>query len=825
MFRENIMKTGNVSVARPRLFAWLLLLPLLLGLRSTAFAQTDVTLYDEALAPGWQNWSWATVDLASTANANTGAVSIAVTPAAWSALYLRSADAPLDTHGYLNFTFWVHGGTTGGQTIQVVAVVNDAPQPGVHVASPIAGSWQKITVPLAALAADERADVSGFWIQQGSGVDDPTFYVDTVVLESGIPPTPPPTVNGMAIYQESLVNGWNNWSWASVNTGNTATVHTGSTSIAVTADAFEALYLQHAALPVDAFSSLKFWIHGGATGGQTLNVVALRNDVAQPAVPIGPLAAGSWQEITLSLAQLGIANATDLSGLWLQDNSGTTQPTFFVDDIYLEFAPPPSLVSVSVNPKQRIRKVDRRTFGINAAVWDGAYASPNTTALLTELNNQALRFPGGSLSDVYHWQTNMSEGQTFEWATNFDEFVAVAAATRAAVYITANYGTGTPEEAAAWVHYANKVKRHNIRYWEIGNENYGTWEADNNTRPHDPVTYANRFKEYWRQMKAVDPSIKIGAVVVLGEDSFANYPEQLVTNPRTGQVHSGWTPVMLDTLRQLGVTPDFVVYHRYEQGPGGESDLFLLNSAASWANDAAALRQNLNDYLGQKARHVELAVTEHNSVFSNPGKQTTSLVNGLFYADAMGNLLKTEFNAMLWWDLRNGQEAGNNNSPSLYGWRRYGDYGIVNAADPAGPADRYPTFYVNKLLKYFARGGEKVVQANSDYRSLGVYAVTGADRSLRILVINKHPSAALNATISLPALKRGEKAKVFSYGIPQDEAARTGEGSADIQQSSLTLQGSTLTFSPGPYSVHVIQLTPRQRGKGDKSDPWCDDED
>ena len=49
-------------------------------------------------------------------------------------------------------------------------------------------------------------------------------------------------------------------------------------------------------------------------------------------------------------------------------------------------------------------------FGINAAVWDGAYASPNTQALLTELNNQALRFPGGSLSDVYHWQTNMSEG-------------------------------------------------------------------------------------------------------------------------------------------------------------------------------------------------------------------------------------------------------------------------------------------------------------------------------------------------------------------------------------------------------------------------------
>ena len=91
-----------------------------------------------------------------------------------------------------------------------------------------------------------------------------------------------------------------------------------------------------------------------------------------------------------------------------------------------------------------------------------------------------------------------------------------------------------------------------------------------------------------------------------------------------------------------------------------------------------------------------------------------------------------------------------------------------------------------------------MVQASSDYRGLGVYAVKGKEHSLRILVINKHPSAALNTTISIPALKKGETAKLFSYGIAQDEAARTGEGSADIQQSTLTLSGSTLTFSPGP---------------------------
>jgi alpha-L-arabinofuranosidase len=314
-------------------------------------------------------------------------------------------------------------------------------------------------------------------------------------------------------------------------------------------------------------------------------------------------------------------------------------------------------------------------------------------------------------------------------------------------------------------------------------------------------------------------------VVVTGEDAFANYTDHPVTNSRTGQVHNGWTPVLLDTLRQLGVTPDFVVYHRYEQAPGAESDLFLLNSAATWPNDAANLRQMLDDYLGKNSKRVELIVTEHNSVFSNPGKQTTSLVNGLFFADAVGTLLKTEFNGLMWWDLRNGQEAGNNNSSTLYGWRTYGDYGIVDSTDPAGPADRYPTFYIDKLLKSFARGGERVVQAQSDYRSLGVYAVKDKDHRLNILIINKHPSATLNATISIPALKKGEQAKLFSYGIAQDEAAHTGTGSADVQQSSLTLKGTTLTFSPGPYSASVIQLSKRERPRHDKSDDvWGDDD-
>src|SRR5262249_2924090 len=160
----------------------------------------------------------------------------------------------------------------------------------------------------------------------------------------------------------------------------------------------------------------------------------------------------------------------------------------------------------------------------------------------------------------------------------------------------------------------------------------------------------------------------------------------------------GWTPVLLATLKSLGITPDFVVYHRYAQAPSSENDATLLASSSSWALDAADLRQQLSDYLGSGASTVELVCTENNSVYSNPGKQTTSLINGLFLADSLCSAMKTEFNGLFWWDMRNGQETGNNNSSSLYGWRLYGDYGIVDGASPAGAADRYPTFYVAKLL-------------------------------------------------------------------------------------------------------------------------------
>ncbi len=617
-----------------------------------------------------------------------------------------------------------------------------------------------------------------------------------------------------SVYTDALINGWQNWSWATVNLGNTAPVQSGTDSISVSAGPYQALYLHQTAFDSTPYTALVFWINGGATGGQLLQVQATLNGAAQTVVTLPALAANTWQQVSIPLSSLGVQNQPDLDGFWIQDRSGTTQPTFFVDTISIKAQPPPSVVNVTVNAAQPVRTIDPRHFAVNTAVWDADFDTNNTINLLTRMGALALRFPGGSLSDDYHWATNTTDSNTWQWATSFDSFAQVATTVGTQAFITVDYGSGTPAEAAAWVQQSNVTKHYGFKYWEVGNECYGTWETDTNTVAHDPYTYAQRFQQYYTQMKAVDPTIKIGAVAVTGEDSYANNTNHPVINPRTGQTHNGWTPVMLATLRSLGITPDFLIYHRYAQGPGAESDQGLLLSNSTWSTDAADLRQQLNDYLGAAAPGVELDCTENNSVYTNPGKQTTSLVNGLFLADSICAAMNTEFNSVVWWDLRNGQETNNNNSSSLYGWRQYGDYGITDSVDPAGPADTYPTFYVERLLQHFARGGDQLVNSTSDYPLLSVCAAQRTAGGLTLLVVNKSPSIAFNTNITVSGTSPGSSGTLYSYGIPQDNAAKTGVGSADISSSPITGLSTNFSYNFPAYSANVIAF-----GTGGASSP------
>jgi len=661
----------------------------------------------------------------------------------------------------------------------------------------------------------------------------------------------------MTIYSDSLVNGWLDWSYNTTrNFANTSPVHSGSDSISATVtSAWGGIQLYHTGMTNTAYASISFWLNGGASGGQQLQMygnlyVGGANTAQSARYHLNTPLANMWQQYIVPLSALGVANTTNFTGFAIQDSVGSAEPTFYLDDIQLVNATAPALTHLTVSASQSIRTADARWFGMNVAVWDSAFDTSLTLTVLTNIGARALRFPGGSASDDYHWVYNRQDNNNWSWSTSPASYIYVITNLNGQSMITVNYGTGFTNEAAAWVAYVNAATANSqslgvdalgtnwhtagywaslraaarlgtddgrnflrisrsaplgFKYWEIGNEIYGaSWETDSNSVPHDPYTYALRARDYISLMKAVDPTIKIGVVSTPGEDSYVNNTSHPVVNPRTGLTHYGWTPVLLATLKSLGVTPDFVIHHRYPQNPGGENDAGLLQSSTGWASDAANLRQMITDYVGSNGTNIELVCTENNSVSSGAGKQTTSLVNGLFMADSLAQLMQTEFNGLFWWDLRNGSETGNNNSSSLYGWRLYGNYGVLEGTD------LYPTYYTAKLMKNFAQAGDTVITAASDYSLLSTYAVRRLNGSLTILTINKDPVNTLTGQVVVAGFAPASGATVYSYGIPQDNSAETGIGSPDIAQTNFSVTGTNFGYHFPPYSATVLALAPAQ---------------
>jgi alpha-L-arabinofuranosidase len=607
------------------------------------------------------------------------------------------------------------------------------------------------------------------------------------------------------IYTDGLDNGFADWSYATHSLTNTSPVHSGKYSISVNTVYWNAISFHHTNFDSTPYLNLTFWVNGGA-GGQSLAIYAYLNDVYQPYYQVpGTLPANTWQQIVVPLSALGAAGQTNLSrfDIKLAQVGNSTANTFYVDDVQLTGR------TVTVDTTQPVRLADSRWFGANTAIWEYGFDSADTLSLMTEMGCRTLRFPGGSFADEYHWASNYIVGSSWEgWPTSFGNFMDIATNLGADVFITANYGTGTADEAADWVRSANLTNQCGFKYWEIGNECYGTWEMDFNTNtpylPNDPWTYAMRFSDYYAAMKAADPTIKVGIVVVPGEDNYVNNYSHSAYNPRTDQTHYGWTPVVLATLSSLGVTPDFMVHHFYPEYQV-DDDPFLLQAATNWAGDAADLRQQIGDYFGSGGENIELLCTENNADAAPQGVQSTSLVNGLYLADSMSQIMKTEFNSYLWWIFENGQDTTGDFDLSLYGWRTYGDFGLALDSNT-----RYPTFYAMKLMHYFVQPGDAILNATTDYPLLAVYAASNASGTISLLVINKDPTNTLTSDLALTGFVPNAAATARSYGIPQDQAARTNGSleAQDIATSTLGGAAAGFSYSFAPYSLTLFTFTP-----------------
>jgi hypothetical protein len=159
-----------------------------------AFAQVaraDITVYGDALGSGWQDWSWGgiTRDFARTSPVHGGTKSIGVTyTGSWSGLQIGRNDA-IDISGYDRLRCWVHGGSTGGQTVRLV-VGNQASGAKVELdIVPVANTWTRYDVPLDALGTTQVSYLQ--WFNNTAGAQ-ATFSVDDVAFVASGLPTPTP---------------------------------------------------------------------------------------------------------------------------------------------------------------------------------------------------------------------------------------------------------------------------------------------------------------------------------------------------------------------------------------------------------------------------------------------------------------------------------------------------------------------------------------------------------------------------------------------------------------------------------------------------------
>src|SRR5688500_4830683 len=152
---------------------------------------------------------------------------------------------------------------------------------------------------------------------------------------------------------------------------------------------------------------------------------------------------------------------------------------------------------------QSLQTVDRGDFMLRR---DGSVDQP-LLDLLSELRITTLRFPGGTPADYFRWwqalgpqsaRPRQPSGNPFEFYDPLvgpEEFIRLSTALRAVPFVTANVGTGSPAEAAAFATYFDQ-RGFPVTFWEVGNEVYFQGILETGFVGPPPDIYAKKVIDY-----------------------------------------------------------------------------------------------------------------------------------------------------------------------------------------------------------------------------------------------------------------------------------------------------------------------------------------
>lgn len=143
-----------------------------------ATAAAPVAVYDTALAPGWNNWSWAKTEL-SVELKGSARRPIKVEAGPYQALYLQHE--PFATTGLSKVSLLIQGSAPEGEVRLFLLTDGKVNGEGKLIKLGNTG-WTQVVTPLATLASEDKV-VNGLWVQNATGNDLPKFYVTEIRIE------------------------------------------------------------------------------------------------------------------------------------------------------------------------------------------------------------------------------------------------------------------------------------------------------------------------------------------------------------------------------------------------------------------------------------------------------------------------------------------------------------------------------------------------------------------------------------------------------------------------------------------------------------------
>jgi alpha-L-arabinofuranosidase len=457
-----------------------------------------------------------------------------------------------------------------------------------------------------------------------------------------------------------------------------------------------------------------------------------------------------------------------------------------------------------------------------------------------------LRIPGGSWADEYGWLScEMGADQRgatpcrYPWAARPTDFINILRATKVEpMYIVnVNY---TAQEAAALVAYHNSyvtdtakigvdirgtdwytagkwaalraaggnAQPLRIELWEIGNEVYGG-------KPSIPGCAANGWEEVWtcdgakyitgntdhdgfiklrNAMKAVDPTIKVGAV---GHES---------------PLSQAWGK---GVLQAGGEAMDYFVVHSYPSyfnmfNPRKEWEHTLGLPQYQWPKIKAEVNAAIAKYA--KGRAIPIVINEYETV-PEWGKQDlrnymNKHLDALFIADTIGQFIVNGYDMAAQWAVMNGKSDDYGN-----------EFGLMCAYEQDSkrtcpPMTRQPKYYAFPLWARFGGALLPVTSSANPRTELSAYAGRADKDTVTLLVINKSARPAdgqlvlkgvsqiVSGTADVVVAPSPDSLSVTFNGVAEPKDDLSDAPAAKLSGSA----NNTLRYTFAPYSVTLLRL-------------------